>query len=330
MIMLWNKNTSYHIKQYARESEIEEAIQEVKCELFGDGRIYLDIKKRIGDKNKKENIPDGYLVDLTSTKNPRLFIVEAELAKHHPLKHIAVQILEFNLAFEAAPQKVKSVLRQALDSNNDAKRKCQDYAIANGFENADYLLENLIYHSPFGALVIIDKMEDDLGRILAEKLNFSVDIITLKKYQDSKSNILYEFEPFLSEVELPKIKNTNTYISPSDIDTIVVPAQEEGFKDVFLGENRWYAIRINSAIIPSIKYIAAYETSPKSHIAYYGEVDSISPWKDTGKYVVNFQREAQKLKPIKLVKKGKIKAPQSPRYTTFEKLVNAKSIEDVF
>ena len=40
-------------------------------------------------------------------------------------------------------------------------------------------------------------------------------------------------------------------------DTVVVPAQEEGFQDVFLGENCWYAIRISGGMLPRIKYVAA-------------------------------------------------------------------------
>jgi hypothetical protein len=41
-----------------------------------------------------------------------------------------------------------------------------------------------------------------------------------------------------------------------EVDTIVVPARAEGFRDVFLGERRWWEIRISAAMIPRIKYIA--------------------------------------------------------------------------
>jgi hypothetical protein len=48
--------------------------------LFGATRIYLDAKKKIGGKGKIKNIPDGYLIDLTNTKEPKLNVVENELA----------------------------------------------------------------------------------------------------------------------------------------------------------------------------------------------------------------------------------------------------------
>ena len=42
-------------------------------------------------------------------------------------------------------------------------------------------------------------------------------------------------------------------------DTIVVPAQEKGFNEVFLGEDCWYAIRIGGGKLNQIKHIAAYQ-----------------------------------------------------------------------
>jgi hypothetical protein len=57
-----------------------------------------------------------------------------------------------------------------------------------------------------------------------------------------------------------QIENTPT-IDPSEIDTIVVPAREEGFPEVFLGENRWYAVRIHPSMIPKIHNLAVLSGS---------------------------------------------------------------------
>ena len=43
---------------------------------------------------------------------------------------------------------------------------------------------------------------------------------------------------------------------------------------------------------------------------------SIEPWKDSGKYVVNFLHPAQPIGPIPLVKGGRVKALHTLRYTT--------------
>lgn len=112
-------------------------------------------------------------------------------------------------------------------------------------------------------------------------------------------------------------------------DTIIVPAQEEGFREVFIGENSWYAIRIGGGKIKDIKYIAAYQTAPISAITHVAEVDSIEPYGDGEKYKLNFVSPAQPIGPIKFgnAKQG---ALQSPRYTSYDKLQTARELMDLF
>ena len=62
----------------------------------------LETKKLIGQPGKTQNIPDGYLLDFSSAKKPVLYLVEVELAKHDPLRHIA-QLLGFSLSFQSTP-----------------------------------------------------------------------------------------------------------------------------------------------------------------------------------------------------------------------------------
>lgn len=111
--------------------------------------------------------------------------------------------------------------------------------------------------------------------------------------------------------------------------TIVVPAQEDGFNDVFIGKNCWYAIRIGGGKLRDIKYIAAYQTSPISAVTHYAEVESIEPYGDGGKYQLNFKAPATQVGPI-VFGDAKTGSMQSPRYTTFDKLKTAKVVEDLF
>jgi len=112
-------------------------------------------------------------------------------------------------------------------------------------------------------------------------------------------------------------------------DTIIVPAQEEGFEKVFIGENCWYAIRIGGGKLQDIKYIAAYQTAPISAITHVAEVESIEPYGDGGKYKLNFVKPAKKIASIKLgnAKKGIM---QSPRYANHQNLIKATGITDIF
>src|SRR6266849_5008331 len=148
MSLLWTKDGTYRLAGYQSESDLEAAINQVKAELFGQHRIYLDVKKKIGAKAGLRNIPDGYLVDL-SGQSPRLYVVENELASHEPLRHIAVQILEFSLSFEAEPRAIKTILFDALHKQPELRAMCEKYATSHGFRNLDHLLETLVFEGPF-------------------------------------------------------------------------------------------------------------------------------------------------------------------------------------
>jgi hypothetical protein len=328
--VIWRDGSVYHHAGYAKEADLEAAILTVKGDLFGPNRIYLDVKRRIGVKGRGTNIPDGYLVDLNGNK-PRLYVVENELAVHDLLRHIAVQILQFSLSFESEPRAVMGILLDALQAQPEAKQQCEAYALTHAFRNLDHMLDWLVHESPFAALVIIDQMPDDLENVLAKKFGFGVEVIELSHYENVSSEHLYQFEPFLADVTadigaaLPKVGDgKQNRITLDEIDTVVVPALPAGFDEVFLGENRWHEVRISGTMRPQIKYIAVYRVRPISGITHVAPVRSIEPWKDTGKYVLNMAEPAHEIEPIPLVKTGRVKALQNLRYTSYERLREAK------
>ena len=141
---IWTPSGSYIAVEYDSEADLERAIVEVQNQLFGPGRIYLDVKKKIGAKGGLRNIPDGYLIDLTGA-TPRLYVVENELAAHDPLRHIAVQILQFSLSFESEPISVKKILLAAIGDQPGAKERCEKYAAGHTFRNLDHMLEWLVF-----------------------------------------------------------------------------------------------------------------------------------------------------------------------------------------
>ena len=141
-------------------------------------------------------------------------------------------------------------------------------------------------------------------------------LVELKVFEQSKKIAISN----LSDKSTLK-KNVN--------DTIVVPAQEDGFNDVFIGKDCWYAIRIGGGKLRDIKYIAAYQTAPVSAVTHYAEVESIEPYGDGGKYQLNFKASAMPIGPI-VFGEAKTGSMQSPRYTTFEKLKTAKVVDDLF
>ena len=119
-------------------------------------------------------------------------------------------------------------------------------------------------------------------------------------------------------------------LAPSTIDTIVVPARDAGFTEVFLRENRWYKVRIDKSLIPKIKYIAVYRVAPEAAITHIAPVASIEPWPTTNGYVVNFAEPAKPIRPVPLVRNGRVVAPQAPRYTSLARLQRARTMDEAF
>lgn len=111
-------------------------------------------------------------------------------------------------------------------------------------------------------------------------------------------------------------------------DTIIVPAQKEGFERVFLGENAWWAIRIGGGMLPKIKYIAAYQTRPTQAITHVAPVARIEPYGEEGKYKLIFSEPAKGITPIPFAD-APSGSMQGPRYTTYAKLIGAKTIRDL-
>lgn len=319
----------FRLYSFESEKDFERCVVEHAAEIFGSDRIYLDCKRRIGGRGGKQSIPDAYLIDLSRKREPQLYVVENELASHELFKHIGVQLLQFSVSFRDAGRQVKEVLFEEISAEPTAREMCEKYARDAGLRNVDRLLDYLVFETPFRALVVIDEVTDELTNVL-KNFGFPVEVIEFVTYEDDKGVRIYRFSPFLEDVEAPVGERLHGPIDLSEIDTVVVPAREDGFQETFLGENRWWAVRIHPSMASQIRYIAAYRIAPTSAITHWAPVRSIEPWKDTGKVVVNFSEPAKETGPIRLVKGGHVKALQNLRYTSFEKLKTASNLDEAF
>jgi hypothetical protein len=309
----------FFLYEYSEEKEFETHVIEHANEIFGSKSIYIDIKKRIGEDNIL-TIPDGYLIDFSFELEPRLYIIENELVTHDPYKHIGQQLLKFAISYKASGRDIKNFLLENILKDKSKRVIVEKGFTRAGYRNIDAFLEDIIFEKTVAAIVIIDKITADLENVL-NQLTMKVDIIEFQTFLCG-NELLHRFTPFQLEIrDLKKVE---------ELDTIVVPANEEGFNTVFIGENCWYAIRISSSMVDRIKYIAGYQTAPISAITYYAEVSKIEKYRDTGKYVVYFKDKAKKIGPIKLTVRKKGAAPQAPRYTSVKKLLKAKKFEEVF
>lgn len=321
-------NDIYYLKEYQLEKDFEQDVVANYRHIFGNDTIYIDIKKKIGDNIV--TIPDGYLLDFTFSNTPRLYIIENELSVHDAYKHIGTQLLKFAVSYKQSRLKIKQYILDYLSKSPTNMTFIELKASEMGYRNIDAMLESMIYRDTVDAIVIIDNSSAELENVLSH-LSMKIDIIEFKAYENGAGNRLYKFIPFNNEVkEFVAARSGAKNVSPEDIDTIVVPAQEEGFQSAFIESNAWWQIRISVSMLDKIKYIAAYRTAPVSAITHVAEVDRIERYKDTNKYILYFRESAKAIPHIELDKDKKGIAPQASRYTNYARLMSATKLSEVF
>ena len=325
MERLITDNKTYRYYEYTLENEFEQIIVQKSKQIFGSNTVYIDIKKKIGDAIV--TIPDGYLIDFSFAEKPRLYIIENEISIHDPYKHIGSQLLKFGISYKASGRNLKKFILDYLIANKDSYDFVEIRSKTAGYRNIDAFLDALIFDIPVAAIVIIDKASEELENVLSQ-LTMDTDIIEFQTFVDGDERI-HKFMPFNEEIRDMEEGNKKD-IDVEELDTIVVPAQAEGFQTAFIETNSWWSIRISSSMLNRIKYIAAYQVAPISAITHVAEVAKIEKYKDTNKYIVFFKDPAKEISHVLLDTKKKGTAPQAPRYTTYEKLIKAKVLSDVF
>ncbi|MBE6313409.1 MAG: hypothetical protein E7079_00420 [Bacteroidales bacterium] len=318
----------YYLKEYQLEKDFEQDVVKNYRHIFGNDTIYIDIKKKIGDNIV--TIPDGYLLDFTFPNNPRLYIIENELSVHDAYKHIGTQLLKFAVSYKQSRLKIKHYILDYLSKTPNDMTFIEKKASEMRYRNIDAMLETMIYRDTVDAIVIIDNSSVELENVLSH-LSMKIDIIEFRAYENRTGNRIYKFIPFNNEVkEFVASRGDTKNVSPEEIDTIVVPAQEDGFQSAFIESNAWWQIRISVSMLDKIKYIAAYRTAPISAITHIAEVDHIEKYKDTNKYILYFKEHAKEIPHIELDKDKKGVAPQASRYTTYVRLMSATKLSEVF
>lgn len=115
-----------------------------------------------------------------------------------------------------------------------------------------------------------------------------------------------------------------------EIDTVIVSSHEDGFNEVFMGKNQWYAITVRINMIPKLKYIAIYRAQPVSAITHVAEIESIEPYNNIyHKYIVYFKQNSIRKLPQPVFKNKGVPGPRGIIYTLYEKLLCARAIADI-
>jgi hypothetical protein len=339
MPIVFDKSGSlYRPFSFQNEAQFESKVIELADQIFGPSSIYVDVKKRIrgGDI---VSIPDGYVVDMAQASVPRLFVVENEIVSHDPFKHIGIQMLKFVTGFKEAQVAIRQFLMGEISKEPSQLDRLEEGSRSSGSRNIDAYLDRAVF-AEFSGLVVIDERRPELNQVL-EKINANISVLELKTFRSDAGDFIHEFDTLYDEGEQEvrvvidsAVSQTLRSESRKDrlarraaSDTVIVPAREDGFKRVFLGKNQWYAIRISPGMKDRLKYIAAYQVAPISAVTHIAEIKEIRPYEDTGKYLVEFKGPAQ---PVGTIGLGKLNYRfQGPTYVQRDKLLKAKTLEDV-
>lgn len=333
---IYAKETVYVRVSYSVESDFEKTVVSLADQIFGSKTIYLDTKKKLKGHNIGV-VPDGYLLDLTVAEDPKLYVVENEIVSHDPFKHIGIQMLKFATSFEEERISIRNLLMKEISSDENKLKRLEEGCNKSNSRNIDNYLDRAVY-TAFRGLVIIDEARNELFRVL-EKINSNISVLEVRAYKSAHGDYAYEFDNLYEEdtedigntaIEKRELTNEERHkrrMRRAECDTIVVPAREDGFKEEFINNNQWFAIRIGAAMKERIKYIAAYQVAPISAVTHYAEVKEIKPYKDSGKYIVYFKGPATEIDKIPL--KEANKSPQGPVYAKLSKLLDSNYFDEV-
>lgn len=329
----------YSAYSYPNEKEFEAAVVSLSEQIFGTTSIYIDVKRRVSGKSIV-TVPDGYVIDMADPSSPRLFMVENEIVRHDPFRHIGIQMLKFATSFDGAQTTIRGFLMDELSKNPAGLKRLEEGSAASGSRNIDNYLDKAVYGS-FHGVVVIDEARPELYGVL-EKINADISVLELQTYVADDGAMLHQFDTLYddSDEDLPPSPDTPTKPSRRSTpeeraarrarravsDTIVVPAREDGFKKEFLTEHRWFAIRIGAAMKERIKYIAVYQVAPVSAVTHIAEIQEIRPYKDTGKYLVVFKGAPEEIPPVPT--QDPKSSPQGPVYVRRKDLLSVSYLEE--
>ena len=327
MPKIFFEGTLYELEDFANEQELEDAVVRHSRLIFGEETVYVDVKKKVKTKRGGlGSIPDGYLISFFDN-SPKLFVVENEISQHDELE-IGQQLMKYQATFNEGQYKTKTILSNAIRKDRELHHDVERLRKETNLPNISELLDEIIFRKPPGYLVVIDEASERLRKIL-RVLESPPEVVEIKKYVRQNQVILHFSDFEFAQVKEATSKKVRTI---ADVDTIVCPARAEGFREVFLGQNRWYAIRMSAAMIPQIKYVAMYETKPYSGIRWIGYVQNIKPYEETDKFEIILSKREKLEHPLRLADEEKRKglAPQGPRYTRMELIQKAKKLSDIF
>jgi len=169
----------YILLEPEKEDELQHIVKEHSKEIFWEGSLFFDVKRKIISQSGRESEPDGYLIDFSKNK---WWVIELELSRHALDGHIVPQLSKFIRGTKTLLTQRKITDALHSDIENDPFK----YAFVKermGSEEKDMhkLLSEIISNGPEGIIVIVEKLEPEIKEA-CESLKTRTDFVELKTF----------------------------------------------------------------------------------------------------------------------------------------------------
>jgi hypothetical protein len=201
--------------------EVEEfhpIIKEHSEQIFGSETRFLDITPRLRSEAGIGSEPDGIVVNPITAK---LYVIEAELSKHEPYKHINDQLTRFINGLEHLA--TKNMVVDALFDEIEANRDLAYYFREKVKDNLHKWLSVLLSKPPSIVVVIEEKTPEVLEACKILTRSYDTRILEFQTFQrEGAPNVhAHLFDSLTSEA-----KSTNTIIGGSKSSSKNTPASQ--------------------------------------------------------------------------------------------------------
>lgn len=180
------------------EEEFNPKIKEHSKEIFGKETVLFDISPRLKSEASIGSEPDGIVIDPV---NAKLYIIEAELSKHDPYKHINDQLTRFINGLDSLA--TKNMIVDALNDEIEANKDLEGYFKEKVGENLHKWLSKLLSKPPTIVVVIEEKTPEVVEACKILTRSYDTRILEFQTFQREDAptvhahlfDTLYELEP---------------------------------------------------------------------------------------------------------------------------------------
>jgi len=222
------KNKIYTELKFEKESEFEELIFNNSEILLGKNRVLITAKKKINAGELGKSIPDGFIIDFTELSNPKIVILEIELAKHRFYDHIFPQITKFLGFLKEGNQfqvDLVDTLYRIIDNDSLLKNKISNFI--NSKELYKFLKD--IVDNASDILIIIDGQKKEFAEIkevYTDTWDKYVKIVKIEPYQN-ENDIIFHISPDLDDLNIEEADPIETINEPDQTESKRIKYSEE-------------------------------------------------------------------------------------------------------